>query len=143
MGQRAGPPLPGNPPIQHAHTGHTHGTRWGPACCRALCPGRIGGRLWGDAPPPRPGHGEGHRDGSQSRSSWPRGQNWEWTDETRWGSGSVLEGGWFGAIYTSRNTFSSNFWLLFTFSLTHPIFISAGPERPTVGDLASGLLSGG
>lgn len=30
----------------------------------------------------------------------------------------------------------------FTFSLTNSIFISAGPERPTLGDSASGLLSG-
>lgn len=41
---------------------------------------------------------------------------------------------------------SSHFWLFFfffTFSLTNSIFISVGPERPTIGDLASGLLSRG
>lgn len=30
-----------------------------------------------------------------------------------------------------------------TFSLTNSIVTSVGPERPTLGDLASGLLSGG
>lgn len=47
-------------------------------------------------------------------------------------------------VYVKEHIFLSFLaFFFFTFSLTNSVFISVGPERPTVGDLASGLLSRG
>lgn len=125
----------GDPP--HAHT-HPSRTQYipGASLLRTLCLGGTGGRLQSDLPPSR-GPGREKAEGIPVQDELAERVKWEWLEQTRQPALAS-----FGAtIYMSRNKLSSHFWL-FSHYLTNSIFISVGPERPTLGGLASGLLSG-
>lgn len=125
------------------HSGHTHRTFQRTVCSKGSGAGRDRRQASGQHPTlGRPRQGAGCGDPSQDQLAEKV--------ETGAGRGDRAKrwqqpAGWCVERQTSRNTFPLifGFFFFFTFSLTNSIFISVGPERPTIGDLASGLLSRG
>lgn len=144
MGYRAGPRLPGNLPTELTRTAVTHTvhSRRQPAP-GALGLGRSGGRLQGHSPPSS-GPGGERVVGTPVRDQLAERVGTGVGDDTlaqRRRAGSWLV--WSDVYFREHSFLSFLAFFFFTFSLTNSVFISVGPERPTVGDLASGLLSKG